>query len=613
MPSIRLTGDIAHIMEGTRAQAADLNLTLAEDGFPVAVTIRKGPLEVLTEAESGAIFCGSRAEFFRGLTMLAARFDERPFRVRETPSLDLLGAMLDCSRNAVPTMEAAKTFLRRLSRMGYNAVLLYTEDTYEVAGRPYFGYLRGRFSQAELRELDQYADALGIEMIPCIQTLGHMARALRWPCMEDVRDTDDVLLLDEEKTYARIEEMIVSASRPFATRRIHIGMDEAYGLGRGKYMDRHGYVPQSELMQKHLARIGGILKKHGLHAMMWSDMYFHMAQPGSAAAYPAGCTLSEAIVAAAPKDIDLVYWDYYTEDGALARHLFAEHARFSADTLFAGGVYTWNGPVPDYDKAEATTRVLMTACREAGVRQAFATMWGDDGAECSLFAALPALLYAAELSRGNDDLESIKKKFFDLFGESYDDVLSMGELDILLKKTADGQDCASKILLYNDVLMGIYDPLVPEDAAEKFASLAEHFEKCAAGTKYFAPHFECYVALARVLEKKATVGIALRAAYKAGDRDTLRALSETLLEIAKRMREFLRLYRILWMSEKRPHGFDVQEIRIGGAVTRVESAAERINDYLDGKIGRIDELEETLLVDNSAWNSWGRAATPNVL
>ena len=298
MPSIRLTGDIAHIMEGTRAQAADLNLTLAEDGFPVAVTIRKGPLEVLTETESGAIFCGSRAEFFRGLTMLAARFDERPFRVRETPSLDLLGAMLDCSRNAVPTMAAVKTFLRRLSRMGYNAVLLYTEDTYEVAGRPYFGYLRGRFSQAELRELDQYADALGIEMIPCIQTLGHMARALRWPCMEDVRDTDDVLLLDEEKTYALIEEMIVSASRPFATRRIHIGMDEAYGLGRGKYMDRHGYVPQSELMQKHLARIGDILKKHGLHAMMWSDMYFHMAQPGSAAAYPAGCTLSEAIVAA---------------------------------------------------------------------------------------------------------------------------------------------------------------------------------------------------------------------------------------------------------------------------------------------------------------------------
>ena len=64
MPSIRLTGDIAHIMEGTRAQAADLNLTLAEDGFPVAVTIRKGPLEVLTEAVCWVGFIGYLVNLF---------------------------------------------------------------------------------------------------------------------------------------------------------------------------------------------------------------------------------------------------------------------------------------------------------------------------------------------------------------------------------------------------------------------------------------------------------------------------------------------------------------------------------------------------------------------
>ena len=121
MPSIRLTGDIAHIMEGTRAQAADLNLTLAEDGFPVAVTIRKGPLEVLTEAESGAIFCGSRAEFFRGLTMLATRFDERPFHVRETPALDLLGAAQQKLR-----LCAAKLRLCGVGKMGVDARELYT-------------------------------------------------------------------------------------------------------------------------------------------------------------------------------------------------------------------------------------------------------------------------------------------------------------------------------------------------------------------------------------------------------------------------------------------------------------------------------------------------------
>ena len=532
--------------------------------------------------------------------MLAARFDERPFRVRETPSLDLLGAMLDCSRNAVPTMEAAKTFLRRLSRMGYNAVLLYTEDTYEVAGRPYFGYLRGRFSQAELRELDQYADALGIEMIPCIQTLGHMARALRWPCMEDVRDTDDVLLLDEEKTYALIEEMIVSASRPFATRRIHIGMDEAYGLGRGQYMDRHGYVPQSELMQKHLARISDILKKHGLHAMMWSDMYFHMAQPGSAAAYPAGCTLSEAIVAAAPKDIDLVYWDYYTEDGSLARHLFAEHARFSADTLFAGGVYTWNGPVPDYDKAEATTRVLMTACRGAGVRQAFATMWGDDGAECNpLLGGLLGLQLFAEIAyNGGRDDDALDARFEACTGCPAQPFRALGAFNRIGLDARPGDVMNPvKQLLYEDPLMPLFEAdfagLEPE---AHYRVLAARYARYAEENPAFADFFGFYAQLGRAVAAKCAYRVAAAPAVRRGDR---RAAEKDVLPLCdaciEEMRALARCWRALWMNSLRPFGFEVIDIRLSAQIGRLETARERIGAFAQGRLDDIPELTEEKL------------------
>ena len=211
-------------------------------------------------------------------------------------------------------------------------------------------------------------------MIPCIQTLGHMARALRWPCMEDVRDTDDVLLLDEEKTYALIDEMIVSASRPFATRRIHIGMDEAYGLGRGKI---HGQARLCAL-ERADAEASGADRRHPQKARPARDDVERYVFPLKQLAAPRhirrAARLSEAIVAAAPKDIDLVYWDYYTEDGALARHLFAEHARFSADTLLRAAYTHGTALSPITTRREATTRVLMTACREAGVRQAF----GDD-------------------------------------------------------------------------------------------------------------------------------------------------------------------------------------------------------------------------------------------
>ncbi len=153
----------------------------------------------------------------------------------ETPRFDLLGIMIDISRNGVLTPEAARAMLRRCALMGLNMAILYSEDTYEVPGEPFFGYLRGRCTHDEMKSLDDYADALGIEMFPCIQALAHLEQVLQWPAYAEYRDTDDVLLAGEEKTYALLDKMIAAASAPFRSRRIHLGMDEAHGIGSGRY------------------------------------------------------------------------------------------------------------------------------------------------------------------------------------------------------------------------------------------------------------------------------------------------------------------------------------------------------------------------------------------
>jgi hexosaminidase len=84
---------------------------------------------------------------------------------------ETLGIMLDCSRNAVMTVDHVKVWLRRLALLGYNMVMLYTEDTYELPDEPYFGYQRGAYtaqgtqghrrlrSQAEHRSDSLYPDA----------------------------------------------------------------------------------------------------------------------------------------------------------------------------------------------------------------------------------------------------------------------------------------------------------------------------------------------------------------------------------------------------------------------------------------------------------------------
>ena len=67
-----------------------------------------------------------------------------------------LTAMLDMSRNGPLKVEAIKRFANIAKQMGYNALGLYMEDVYEIEGEPYFGHLRGRYTKAELKEVNTY-------------------------------------------------------------------------------------------------------------------------------------------------------------------------------------------------------------------------------------------------------------------------------------------------------------------------------------------------------------------------------------------------------------------------------------------------------------------------
>ena len=78
------------------------------------------------------------------------------------------GSMLDVSRNGVYTIDALKKIIVMHALLGLNMLMLYTEDTFEVADEPFFGYMRGRYTTKELKEVDLFASKLGIEMIPCI-------------------------------------------------------------------------------------------------------------------------------------------------------------------------------------------------------------------------------------------------------------------------------------------------------------------------------------------------------------------------------------------------------------------------------------------------------------
>ena len=130
---------------------------------------------------------------------------------------ETLGVMIDLSRNAVMSLDGLKRFLPVLKKMGYRTVFLYTEDTYEVEGEPYFGYMRGRYSMAEMREIDALCASLEMEAIPCIQTLAHLSTLMKWG--EHPFDGKGVLMVDDERTYTLIDRMLATLSNALQAKR----------------------------------------------------------------------------------------------------------------------------------------------------------------------------------------------------------------------------------------------------------------------------------------------------------------------------------------------------------------------------------------------------------
>ena len=504
-----------------------------------------------------------------------------------------LGVMIDMSRNAVMSLPSLKRYLPLLKKMGYNTVFLYTEDTYEVNDEPYFGYMRGRYSKDEMKELDAFASSIGIEVIPCIQTLAHLNAIFRWGCFP--RDCDDILLCDDERTYQLIDRMFATLSECFATRRIHVGMDEAHMLGRGKFLDLHGYEPSHSIIKRHLEKVCEIGAKYGYNLMVWSDMFFRSWCDGKYY-IPDVREFPEEVKNSIPESVIPVYWDYYHSTEAQYDVMFENHKQISKQVWFAGGVWCWGGFMPHNEISMRRMLPAIRSCRKNGVKNIFMTMWGDDGAECSRFAMLPSLLYVAEYAKGNEDDAAIKAKFERLVGISFDDFIKLDCPNNLLPEGKNALVNPCKNMLYSDYFNDFLDYTVVEGASATYAKYAEELNAIAKKSRKYGYLFTTAARLCEALKYKYELGLKTRRAYEAHDLDTLRTLAEVDYKQAeKTIRAFHAAFEKQWNYENKPCGFDMQDIRLGAIIQRTISCRKHILDYVNGKIDSIQELDEPLL------------------
>lgn len=508
-----------------------------------------------------------------------------------------IGIMVDCSRNAVPTVKTLKKFIGLMKKMGYNMLMLYTEDTYEVEGQPYFGYMRGRYSLNELKEIDDYCYERGIECVPCIQTLAHLNAFVRWKDAQEYTDCNDILLVGHERTYKLIDDMFSSLSKTFRSKSIHIGMDEAHMVGRGKYLEKNGYVPPYQIMQEHLNKVQEIANKYHYQTMIWSDMLFCISNNNGMYLYHTDNpgVIGQEAWDALPENVIPVYWDYYSVDKKHYDSMIAAHERLGTPIWFAGGLWKWSGFVPLNGFSIKANTAALKSCREHNVENVFFTMWGDNGAEASLFSVLPSMFYTSQLIKGIEDETEIKENFKEFMGIEFDDYM---EIDITEFSRLTGNENKiinpSKYMLYNDYFCGLYDSVTDSSRNEIYARASKKLAPLANDENY-GYVFATVRALCDILTLKNDIGIRTRQAYRAKDMVEIQTLIKDYNILVERIKLFYYAVREQWFRENKPFGFEVQDMRLGGMIQRTKNCMERLQTFADGTLSQIPELDENIL------------------
>ena len=564
----------------------DFNLKVFLDSYEFKIAkSERSELFFDKENKRFNIFYKSNNELFR-LLLETEHYDfNNNFEIKINSSFKDLSIMVDVARNYPLKVETFKKLIRYMALLGYSTLKIYFEDLLEVNNEPYFGYLRGRYSKEEIKEIVNYADLFKIEVMPYIQTLAHLNQIKRWCVYRDHFDIDDILLVDDERTYTLIDNMLETISESFTSKRINVGMDEAYLLGRGKYLDKNGYEKRVNIFKKHLSKVLTLTSKYNLDVEMWGDMFFN----NSSYAYD---NLSVEDLNKV-NNLKLVYWDYEYKDVKEFQTLIKLHKKVSDKVSTAGGSWKWLGLAPNNKYAIAANINFMKASLKENIEEYTLTCWGDNGSSASIFSILPTLFAVANFSfhQGNKKIDYL---FKDILKISFNDFLYVDKVNnVTINDPLNAKNNISRIYLYNDLLLGTYNSLIDKDQISTYKAIKKKLNKLSKNNS-FNYIFKTLFEFCRVLILKVDIMDELRIAYQDNNKEKL---NEILIKLNKLKTTFDKFYFALYEQyhlEAKGNGFDVIDIRLGGVLQRIKTTIRKLNDYL--KYGtKIDELEEIML------------------
>ncbi|RIK93038.1 MAG: hypothetical protein DCC71_24200, partial [Proteobacteria bacterium] len=357
---LRTTG--AHLPVETRAHRHALGpaielLREGEAGEAYRIAVEPGGARVVAAGAAGL-----RWAIETLLQLVDARGALPACRIDDAPDFAKRGIMLDVSRGKVPTLATLCDLVDLCARLKLNVLMLYVEHTFRFRAHPAIGAGHSPLDAETLRALDTYAAAQHVELVPNLQSLGHMENVLSLPAYQHLAETEArwTLACAEPGSYELLRDLYDEYLPNFRSPLFCADCDEPYDLGRGKSKERAAALGPGGLLLEHVKRIQQLAADHGRRTLIWADFVHHHPER----------------IPDFGRDFVFLDWWYEAEGDFERVRRFAEHG---LAFWVCPGTSSWNCLFPRMDNALANVARWADAGRRHGAGGLLVTDWGDFG------------------------------------------------------------------------------------------------------------------------------------------------------------------------------------------------------------------------------------------
>lgn len=297
-------------------------------------------------------------------------------RIWDEPDFAYRGLSLDVSRGRIPNAYGFTSLLNMLINLKVNMLQLYVEHPFRFRFDPEIAHAPDALTSTDILDLVHLAYSNRIEVVPSLQSFGHMAGVLSLPQYRHLAEVELPGDWENLTSRQRMKGATIDATNPESrallermhgeylplheAKFVNMNADETYDVGKGRGAAAAEAMGKGRLYLSHIQWLNELAKKHGKRMMFWGDIVKQHPE----------------LVAEIPKDVIAMNWGYGAKTDYESTKLFADAG---LDFFVCPGTNSWLKFTGDVETADINIRTYAATGKKYGALGMLNTEWGDDG------------------------------------------------------------------------------------------------------------------------------------------------------------------------------------------------------------------------------------------